>query len=331
MDARTLADQAVSNMDPAVVAAISSNPRVGAMKLGLSVEEMDEVPERGSGGWCDGASFVDEGRIMFRPTLGLRENFTICHELAHHLLRRDDDAMDWVYDRDDPDDALETLCDKVAAALLVPHALVNETVAELGFTAEALVWLYDFTSASRHCCAIALVDQMPSLGFVAVIDPETQKVWVSAKKGDTSPSAYRGQVVPPTHALQRLTDDNEHIRMKSWWPRGANDRCTYYLDARRAGRWNIAVFAERDLLEIEELHFAEPERVRYDGDIKCPCGFEGSSSWFPCNDCKASSCPMCQKCLCDYRAEREKRSACSECFQSVRPHLLEDGICDGCR
>ncbi len=298
MDPRTLADRAVANLDPDIVTAISSDPKLGAAKLGLSVEAMEAVPKRGSGGWCDGASFVDDGRIMYRPTLSLRENFTICHELAHHLLRLDDDAMDWVYDRDDPNDALETLCDKMAAALLVPSDLV---------------------------------DQMPSLGFVAVIDPSNQRVWVTARKGDTSPAAYRDQVIPPGHILHRLTDENDHIRAKSWWPRGANDRWSYYLDACRAGNWNIAVFAERDLLEIEELHFAAPERIQHDGDVNCPCGFKGGSKWFPCNDCKAPSCPKCRKCLCDYRAERENRTACTQCFQSVGAHLLEDGVCDGCR
>ncbi len=331
MDIRTLADQAVSKMEPSVVDAIRDNPRLGATKLGLSVEELEAVPKRGSGGWCDGASFVDEGRIMYRPTLGLRENFTICHELAHHLLRQDEDAMDWVYDMEDADDALETLCDKMAAALLVPSDLVDEAVAELGFTAEALVRLYDSTSASRHCCAIALVDQMPCPGFAAVVDPVSQKVWAAARKGETSPAAYRGQVIPDGHALRRLTDEAKHIRTKSWWPRGANDRWLYYLDARRAGNWNIAVFTEEDLLEVEQLHFAAPERNQHDGDVRCPCGFKGKSKWFPCNDCKMSSCPKCQKCLCDYRSERETRATCANCFQSVRSHLLEDGLCDMCR
>lgn len=331
MHARRLADQALANLSPDAVAAIRTDPKTGVRELGLSVEAMDAIPERGSGGWCDGASFVDEGRIMYRPSVGLRENFTICHELAHHLLRLDDDAMDWVYDRQDPDEALETLCDKFAAALLVPSELVDETVEELGFTADAVVWLYESTSASRHCCAIALVDQMPCPGFAAVVDPRRQEVWVAARKADTSPAAYRRQAVPQGHALHRLTDDSPHIRTKSWWPRGPNDRWPYYLDARRADQWNVAVFTERDLLGIEQLHFAPAARNQNDGDVDCPCGFKGESKWFPCNECKACSCPKCHKCLCDYRAEREVKATCRECFQSVRPQLLEEGVCDGCR
>ncbi len=331
MDARSLADEAIANMDPEVVAAIRSDPGQGVTLLGLTVETMSGVPNRGSGGWCDGASFVDEGRIMYRPTAGRRENFTICHELAHHLLRLDDDAMDWVADKDDADEALENLCDKMAAVLLVPGDVVESVVSLHGFSADALISLYDVTSASRHCCANAFIDLMPSKGFVAITDPKTHKVWATARKGDTSPAAYPGQTIPTAHALRLLTEQKNHIRTRSWWPLGPNDRWDYYLDARRSGNWNIAVFAERDLLDVEELHFSRPEPNRYDGDVNCPCGFRGGSAWHPCSDCKASSCPKCKKCLCDYRAEREKRTQCMSCFQSVRSHLLEDGLCDGCR
>lgn len=331
MDARTLANDAIANIDPEVVEVIRSNPRHGVTLLGLSVEAMAAVPNRGSGGWCDGASFVDEGRIMYRPTAGLRENFTICHELAHHLLRLDDDAMDWIADKDDANEALENLCDKMAASLLVPINLVQDAVSTHGFSADALISLYDATNASRHCCANALIDEMPSKGFVAIINPASHEVWAAARKGNTSPTAYRGQIVPVGHALRRLRHEVDHVRTKSWWPLGPNGRWNYYVDGRRAGRWNLAVFAERDLLEVERLHFAQPERNRYDGEVNCPCGYKGSSAWYPCNECKSSSCPKCRLCLCDYRAKREERTQCTNCFQSVRSHLLEDGLCDVCR
>lgn len=331
MDARTVVDHVIQALDADFVLAVGADPRAGVLQIGLTVEALDTVPTRGSGGWCDGASFVDDGRIMYRPTLSLRENFTICHELGHHLLRLDEEAMDWVYEHDDAEQALEELCDKFAAAILIPKELVSDVISIHGISAKAVVELYESTSASRHCCAVALVDRMPSKGFIAIVNPVTQEVLGAAKIGDTSPSAFQGQRIPAAHALRRLSDENPELRTKSWWPRSENDRCNYYLDSVRHGRWDIAVFAERDLWEVEELHFSQAEPVRYDGEINCRCGYSGRTPWFPCNECKTSSCPRCRKCACDWRAETEVRAVCASCFQSLLTHLLSDGLCDSCR
>lgn len=331
MNARAIADQVVKALEPDLVKAIGNDPLAGAAQLGLSVEALSSVPSRGLGGWCDGASFVDEGRIMYRPSAGLRENFTICHELGHHLLRLNDDAMDWVHDQVDADGALEELCDKFAAAILVPDKLTREILSSEGFTSAAVVRLFDSTSASRLCCAVAIVDHLPANGFVAIIDPATMEIWGAARKGGTSPAAFRGQRVPPSHALHRLAEGNPTIRIKSWWPLGANERWTYYVDATRDGNWDIAVFVEDDLWEIDDLHLTQPERVRYDGEISCPCGYSGKTSWFPCKECEGTSCPKCHKCKCDWREQRTMRITCGGCFLSVRDHLIVDGLCDGCR
>ena len=331
MSARTVATAAVAALDAAVVAAIRNNPRAGAAtELGLSVEALDTVPSRGSDGWCDGASFVDDGRIMYRPSAGLRENFTICHEIGHPLLRVNDDAMDWVYDQHDPNNALEELCDKFAAQILVPPTLVDHVIDESGYGASAVVELYDRTEASRHCCAVALVERLPCKGFVAIVNPDTGIVWAAARQGDTSPTAWHGQPVPASHQLRRLKDKPK-IRVRSWWPLGQNERWIYYLNAVRHDHWNIGVFAEDDLWGIDKLHFSQEERNRYDGSVSCPCGYVGDTPWFPCNDCNTSQCPKCRKCQCDWRATREKFRRCENCTSSVRTHLLVDGLCDRCR
>jgi len=332
MSLRELASSAVAGLPGEVVAAIRIDAAAGAALLDLTVEQLDEVPRRGTGGWCDGASFVDEGRIMYRPTLGRRENFTICHEIAHHILREhNDEAIDWVYDRKDPARTLEDLCDRVAASLLISDTVATAEIDDHGVTAQTVVALFEETNASRHCCANRLIDSVRGKGFVAIVDPETMEVWATAKKPDTSPASFRGQRVPAGHPLHRLRETENHIRLKAWWPLGPSDRWDYYLDAIRHDRWIIAVLAETDLWGIDQLHFAQEERQGYDGQMTCPCGFSGDTPWYPCNECETPLCAKCRKCQCDWRAERESWEMCMGCTVSVRSHLLVDGICDQCR
>jgi hypothetical protein len=331
MNLQGVAAGVVESLGHEVVQTIRFSPAAGAAQLGLTVAQLGDVPLRGSGGWCDGASFVDDGRIMYRPTLGRRENFTICHEIAHHALRDDDAAIDWVYDQGNPEDALEDLCDRVAALLLVSDSVVDKALVEHGVTASAVVAIYDKTIASRHCCANRVIDHVQGKGFITIVDAERMTVWGTAKKPATSPVSYQQQPVPPNHPLHRLRSNDDPVRVKAWWPLGPNDRWPYYLDALRHGRWIIAVFAENDLWDVERLHLAPAEREAYDGDVRCPCGYSGETRWYPCNECNTPLCPRCRKCRCDYRAERELWERCLGCTVSVRSHLLEDGYCDTCR
>ncbi len=56
-------------------------------------------------------------------TRGVR-NFTLGHELGHHLVDANASNVDWLADQPSPMQQLETICDRVAQALLLPNAVV---------------------------------------------------------------------------------------------------------------------------------------------------------------------------------------------------------------
>lgn len=62
------------------------------LHFGLLVAPSDAFAQRGAGGWCDGVSIIDAGMILYRPTDSRRENFTLMHELAHHLIATNEEC-----------------------------------------------------------------------------------------------------------------------------------------------------------------------------------------------------------------------------------------------
>src|SRR5260370_40861823 len=104
-------------------AALAADPkRALTERFGLRVREQDELAQRrDAGGWCDGISFLDDDVVLYAPSpFSRRENFTLTHEVGHKLTEEDNDALDWLADRDQPGRDLAQLCDLIPATLLLP-------------------------------------------------------------------------------------------------------------------------------------------------------------------------------------------------------------------
>lgn len=286
---------------------------------------------RGSGGWCDGVSIIDSGLILYRPTGSRRQNFTLMHELAHHLIAGNIDCVSWIADQREPGRVLEQLCDQVAADLLVGPDEVTAALDGGPPSADAVIALFEATEASRSACAIAMARKLPCDGFVVLIEAADDKVFFAARTRDTRPYAWRGDPVPAAHPLRHTPPP---VHAVTWWPYPTgSERREYFMSSAVDRGWTFAVFAERNLFGIPGFHL--PQAVEADrghnGEITCPCGYRGKTRWWPCKDCGVSQCPRCGECECDRRERRQKRVACRECFKSVLAHLLVDGLCDGCR
>jgi hypothetical protein len=295
----------------------------------LTVTPADSFGQRGAGGWCDGVSIIDSGVILYRPTFSRRENFTLMHELGHHLIDNNIDCLAWIADQPDPPKVLEQLCDQIAADLLISRSLVDQLIGQRAPDASAVLDLYDRTQASRSACAIAIARRLPCDGFVLLIEDGADSVFFSARARDTRPYGWRNDLLPAGHPLRRRPSP---ARTLTWWPHPTgSDRREYFMSTASAGGWIIAVLAENNLFGVPGFHI--PQQVEddrgYDGEIACPCGYAGKTRMWPCNRCGKSECPRCGECDCT-RLDR-KRIACDNCFTNVLPHLIVDGLCDQCR
>lgn len=296
----------------------------------LRITPATSFEKRGANGWCDGASIIKAGVILYRPTYSRRENFTLLHELGHHLIAVDSACPAWAADQPEPRRLIEQVCDHIAALLLIPRAAVDAALNGDPVTAATVATLYGTTEASRTACAIAVAQRLPCQGFVLLTRPGTGTVLHASRAHEVRPYPWRDDPLPRAHPLARQAPPT---RTLAWWEHRDGRRREFYMTTADIDGITCGVLAENDLWGIKKLHL--PQQVEedrgYDGHITCPCGYTGPTRWWPCKTCDIPICPRCQECECDRRARNQTFERCASCIVSVRSHLLQDGLCPDCQ
>lgn len=330
---RRWAETLVEAEDGAILEAIAADPEQGlAEHYGLQVVPSTTLQVRGAGGWCDGVSLLQQGRILYRRTASRRENFTLCHELGHHLADQSEACFDWLADQPESDRLLEQLCDRIASLVLIPSetrgALQDGAVRALDF-----VDLFRSTNASRSACANAIADALPSEGFAVLVSPDdSDRVFYSSRKGDTRPYPWSGDLLPRGHPVARVHASRE---CRTFWPYPDGGQRDLYMSAVADDGWVFAIFSDNNIWRVDGGSFVDlgHENRRNDAQIECvSCGFAGITPMWPCEECSIPPCPKCGECDCDREERRVKRGRCVSCTTTVRVALLDDdGLCPNCR
>lgn len=315
----------------------AADPMNALRDLGLTTKAVSTLTQtRHDGGACDGISFLEDGVILYAPTpTSRRQNFTLAHELGHWLVDQCDDVLDWLADQPNAAAQLETICDRVAARLLLPRRALSGALNGHELGAGHVRNLFDATNASWPVCAIALSGTLHQLGAVVLIDADSDTVVHSSVNPDPEQGwpqvfPWAGQQVPAGHPLKQLRDQARFTRRSFWRsPWGAEQ--TYYIDAQRDGRRIVAVFADTDVWGVERLHLDQPRTFdqRPTGEVRC-CGETRQVRGYPCAECGSHFCPRCGKCTCERQAQREVLCA-GTCYLTYLPHLLVGGLCEDCR
>ncbi len=329
------AERLVASLDPATRELLGRDPKEAPGKcFGLTLHEATTLGQRrGAGGWCDGMSFTEEGVVLYAPTpWSRRENFTIAHEIGHHLTDadEDDDLWDWLGDHPERGTFIEQTCNAVASRLLLPRDWISAALTDRRPSGSVLHELFTTSEASREACAVAVAERIGCDGFVLLAKAETANVTFASRYGETRPSPWRDDLLPILHPLRNLQPTETQVR-ESWWPNSRNERRLYYQHAfRDDNNWIYAVFSENDLWNASRLHLPQPEQPplrRF--QLSCSCGQRGTTTDFPCPVCRKAPCPNCG-CDCDRKAKLPA-GQCQNCFKTVRSHLIVDGLCDECR
>jgi IrrE N-terminal-like domain len=309
-----------------------------AEEFGLTVRLVEALTtRRGAGGWCDGMSFLEEGVVLIvESPFSRRQNFTGAHELAHLLVDEDDDALDWLADQPDRDRLRETLCDRIAAALLLPAELINRIVGAGPIRAAHLRKFYDASEASEPACAIALATRLPCQGSIVISDigkPIVTFASVQAPDNDGWPLAFpwRGYDIPSGHILHQVRAQETRTQ-PSWWVTPWGDRQNYYLDAVAGQRRIHTVLAVNDLWHTTQFHADDgPQTIaRPQSTLECSCGYHGTVRGYPCPTCRQPFCPKCRECQCSRQDNRLVACPNPNCFMKVLPHQIHEDHCVNC-
>lgn len=330
--------QIIRRLRPAAVLRFAADP-IGAVESAFGIRATASpslTKRRGDGGACDGVSFLDDGILFYAPTPhSKRDSFTIAHEVGHHLVNSDDAVSGWVYDQDDHEAILETICDRVAQQLLLPPDSVEAFLEARMPRAQDVLDLYEGSAASRPVCAIAIAQHLPRFGAVVIIERATMTVTSSSIHADPQrgwPFIYPwpGQIVPLGHQLRNVADGSDVIRRVSWRGRFGVAREDFYVNALGTQNGIIAVFSADDVWGAPELARL-PERAwdtRPSLSGNC-CGRSFQVKGYPCPTCRKAICPQCGKCPHE-RADASDIN-CSICFTLKPPRRVVDGVCDVCR
>lgn len=307
-------------------------------RLGLSVTAAEHlVDTRADGGACDGMSFLSDGVILYAPSRNSRrQNFTLAHELGHWAFdNAPDEVQDWIADEDRPQQLIETVCDRIAARLVVPSGAVDAAVGKGPVCAQHIFDLFEATVASRPACAIALANRLTDLGAVVIVDRLTGEITHASVRPDPAhgwPRVYPwpGQTLSSTDPLMQLAPGVGSTRRTTWqmpWKVSAE----FYIDALADERRIYAVLSASDLWAVDVFHAADDRDFDARPSLAghC-CGVEFQARGYPCAGCGKPFCPTCGLCQCDRDAKREILCG-GGCFTKYLPHLLEDGLCENCR
>ena len=157
----------------------------------------------------DGAYIESERKIIINRdvTSEERRQFTIYHELVHHLIREDEDLYSYLHDTytdaDQFDKTIELLCNIGAGEFDLPQEHVRELIDTNGFSLNLVSLLCEQISVSGPAALIQLIQCAPHRCYGVVCE-----VGISPIQVNPSQTAF----------VQTTQENNLFIRYAIWSP-----------------------------------------------------------------------------------------------------------------
>jgi hypothetical protein len=283
-----------------------------------------------------GRYYGDQLRIVVDGrSAAQRQNFTVLHELGHHVTYDVEDVANLIESFEDPDEAEaaeEDFADAFAACLLLPSELVDLHIGTEGPTPDAVIGLVEGSTASREACAVAAVQRIDRSGYVVVSDLAGTVRF--AARSNTPYRIARDTRQPPDGVLAqaansgRASDPRATLRYASGQPTDP-----HHAQAVRHGNYVIAVFTtgrppwDRGLwIPDESVAQATQATCGFDD-----CGHEWTALGRPCSRCRDHRCEECGRCGCDVPETAEVAICQCGCGMQVRASRVVGGVCNDCR
>ena len=268
---------------------------------------------------CDGAYFPEP--YAPHPTIGYvrtpgsrRENFTLLHELGHHLIRLDHQLLSKIADQDDRDTIEERICDAFAGHALIPDEAVRSVLDSRRPEAEDERRLFNASIGSHEACAVRLAERLRCEGYVALLERHSRTMRFAATSPECAYAWGRGSPVPIEHPAWRASAAGSYRGQgEVVWRSGY--RRNFWLDAVGDGTLVLTVFAEdrywadSGLGILSDPSTTRPTPILFSGTCRhCGARVYGTRACDKCGDVK---CRVCGKCGCGAPIPLEK--VCINC------------------
>lgn len=302
IDPTAQAQRLLLQVDPSDLAELANDPATAVEVLFDVAVTLRPSQTRGQGCAVDGT--YDPGppqRIRVADDIGeARRRFTILHELGHHMIEHDSHLNDLPIN--DADRRDEAICNEVAASVLIPAEVVEQTLPSGVLTAKHVAALYGATSASREACCVAAVRRLRRPGCVILGTPDGTAVF-TAHNWATPWSIARGTPQGPDSLLAKAA------RRQTGRERSVTR--VRFASGNTSGNVHGDAFAEGDgwVYQVVVADTHSPwERGLNVGlvdtwpdaeEIECGICGEASLVWnAPCRTCGDRLCPKCRRCSC---------------------------------
>jgi IrrE N-terminal-like domain len=257
-----------------------------------------------------------------------RRQFTVLHELAHHIQRSVIEIAVVLMQSPDPDGLEEAACNLFAAQTLLPDDIVDQYVGQRGPNATEVADLFAGSGASRAACCVRAADRLRGPGAVVLLDRDGIVSFAQPSGGFIPPARGSDQSGTPlvSAALRRRGQARAQTFVR-YRTGGRSD--TVYGDCADASGWLVAVLAAD---RVPWQKFSPPQ----------PGTGSGGARWWTCETCgevfpTTGQCPACAQPKCPQAGHCGCTTAhvktCESCYMEKHRSQFEAGgrICRECR
>jgi hypothetical protein len=296
----------------------------------LSVALVDESP--GAEGCSVAGSYQPEPpTLVVAKSMSIRRrNFTVLHELGHHLQHTDIDLGNAIFQYSEPDQFEEQSCDAFAAGILLPDEDLQQQIDPRGPTAQDVVDIFTSSStASREACCVWAARQLRGSGAVVLLD-SSGVVLFAAPKGFIPPAKLSDQSHTPLIDAALRNPESGATRDDTFVAyRGGGQSEMMFGQARWFDRDYLVAVLVSDNVPWKSL--ALPRNSSREANYR----------WWTCETCDESfpigeRCELCREPRCAHghcgchAARVAKDKQCMSCFLTLHPARFEAGS-DRCR
>lgn len=321
-DARAIASRIIAECTTFNFAALRDNPLEALMgSVGIEVEIEDGLVDTGCGG--GGYYRPKPPTIHLHPATYRRDNFTVLHELGHHLQQTHDQWGFTLIDMADRErrDIEEKVCDQFAAQVLMPVSATDRHATSL-HPADVMAGLFARWEASRSAVLQRVREMMPQGARWILAVSDLNGVVITSATTYDDPQPPKGLL---QEGFRRVAVEAVDAAVRREFHEGIEYKTGSVLDGMR-------VEAALDHEERYVFLALRPTTANGAGtwtfpsqecsNPSCEKTFQAKSSSGRCDTCKDFKCPHCSLCGCTAPAPPTR---CDTCFLPYTPAEMASG------